>query len=348
MTQFPWHPALTKRPVPPTEQPLDPGTFFESVDISTLALSPGSTKDGTLQFAVRLPAVCAYPLKNMSWFPESQDRLPYTWWKGQPVYLAAILALGAVGSMILTAILMAFGGGILTALIFTFQNFAHKFYLWTPITYILVNPPSIWLVLNSFFLWRFGEQVERHLGRRTFVSLLGWLILVPPTLATLLGLAGVDLPIGAGIVAVEFGVFIAFATLYPRAQLSIIIATVEVWVLAAIFAGVSALSHLAGQDWPGLTLLAVSVGTAIAFIRYQQGHWKFPSWTQRRQHPKLRVVRRSDDGPPSREEPFTPRIPPDVDAVLEKISREGMASLTDEERKALEKASSDLTKRTRK
>lgn len=283
----------------------------------------------------------------MSWFPESQDRLPYTWWKGQPVYLAAILALGAVGTMILTAILMAFGGGILNALIFTFPNFAHKLYLWTPITYVLVNPPSIWLVLNSYFLWRFGEQVERHLGRRTFVSLLLWLVLVPPAISTGFGLAGISLPIGLGIVAVEFGVFIAFATLYPRAQLSIIIATVEVWMLAAIFVGVSALGQLADQDWPGLTLLAASVGTAIAFIRYQQGHWKFPSWTQRRPRTKFRVVRHTEGPRTSREDPIIPRVPPNVDAVLEKISREGLGSLTDDERKALESASKDLSKRSK-
>ncbi len=283
----------------------------------------------------------------MSWFPESQDRLPYTWWKGQPVYLAAIIALGAVGTMILTAILMAFGGGILNALIFTFPNFAHKLYLWTPISYVLVNPPSIWLVLNSYFLWRFGEQVERHLGRRTFVSLLLWLVLVPPAISTVFGLAGISLPIGLGIVAVEFGVFIAFATLYPRAQLSIIIATVEVWVLAAIFVGVSALGQLADQDWPGLTLLAVSVGTAIAFIRYQQGHWKFPSWTQRRPRTKFRVVRHTEGTRTSREDPIIPRVPPNVDALLEKISREGLGSLTDDERKSLEEASKDLSKRSK-
>jgi hypothetical protein len=212
---------------------------------------------------------------------------------------------------------------------------------------VLVNPPSIWLVLNSYFLWRFGEQVERHLGRRTFVSLLLWLIFVPPALSTLCGLAGVTLGIGAGISAAEFGVFIGFATLYPRAQLSIIIATVEVWVLAAIFVGVSALSSLAAQDWPGLTLLAVSVGTAIAFIRYHQGHWKFPSWTQRRQRAKFRVVRHSEDTRKSREDPITPRVPPKVDAVLEKISREGMGSLTEEERRVLEAASKDLSKRSK-
>lgn len=300
----------------------------------------------TIENCSSLAAMKAYVVLLMSWFPESQDRLPYTWWKGQPVYLSAILALGAVGTMFITAILMAFGGGILEALVFTYSSFVQRLFLWTPITYILVNPPSIWLVLNSYFLWRFGEQVERHLGRRTFVSLLLWLILVPPGLSTLFGIGGIGLPIGIGISSMEFGVFIAFATLYPRAQLSIIIATVEVWVLAAIFVGVSALSQLAGQDWPGLTLLTVSVGTAIAFIRYQQGHWKFPSWTQRRPRTQFRVVRHTEGARKSREDPITPRVPPNVDAVLEKISREGLGSLTEDERKALEEASQDLSRRS--
>jgi membrane associated rhomboid family serine protease len=283
----------------------------------------------------------------MSWFPESKDRLPYTWWKGQPVYLAAIIAIGAVASMILTALLMAAAGGsIVNALVFSYPNLVERLYLWTPLTHVIVNPPSLWLILGAYLLWRFGEQVERHLGRRSFVKLLLLLTLAPPAMATLLGLFGRIVGPQAGFWGVEFGVFVAFATLYPRAQLSILIATIEAWVLAAVFVGIAALSDLANRDIDGFLMLFSQVGTAFAYIRFEQGAWKWPQWGTGRRRAKFRVVRRSEEKPSSREEPFTPRVAPDVDAVLEKISREGMASLTDEERSALERASSDLSKRS--
>src|SRR3954453_4833724 len=106
----------------------------------------------------------------MSWLPESQDRLPLTWWKGQPIYLAAVLALLGVVSMVVTALLMATAGGILARLIFSYASVLDHLWLWTPVTYVLVNPPSLWLLLSSYFFWRFGEEVERHLGRRSFVK----------------------------------------------------------------------------------------------------------------------------------------------------------------------------------
>ena len=44
---------------------------------------------------------------DMSWFAKSKDHLPLTWWKGHPVYFAAVLALGGVISMVVTALLLA-------------------------------------------------------------------------------------------------------------------------------------------------------------------------------------------------------------------------------------------------
>jgi membrane associated rhomboid family serine protease len=292
------------------------------------------------------PKKCAHRAA-MSWLPESQDRLPLTWWKGEPVYLAAVLALGGVASMIVTAVIMAADGAMLSRLVFSFANVVDNGRIWTPLTYVLVNPPSIWLVLGSYFLWRFGEQVERHLGRRVFVKLVCGLVLVTPLLLSLVALVGIREWAAAGIWQMEFGVFLAFATLYPRAKLSIIIATIDAWVMAAILVGISELGDLAARNWPGLFVLAGQVLFAHGYMRYEQGRWTLPDFAFLKRRPRLHVVR-GDDAPRQKERGSKTRGPgghEQVDAILEKIHREGLQSLTEEERRVMEQASESLRKR---
>lgn len=258
-----------------------------------------------------------------SWLPESKDHLPLTWWKQQPVYLAAIIALVGAASMVVTALL---GYQLMGYFVFSFQTAFQQWHLWTPVTYVLVNPPSLWTLLGCYLLWSFGEAVERHLGRRAFVCLLLLLLASSPFFISLFHLIGVRGMACAGIMQLEFGVFIAFATLYPRAKISIIIITLDAWVMAAIFVGINALQCLAARDWVSLLLLAANVGTAYAFIRFEKGDLKLPSL------PKVA---------PKPAKSSTPA----VDDILDKISRHGMQSLTAEERRVLDQASDEMKRR---
>jgi membrane associated rhomboid family serine protease len=292
---------------------------------------------------------------GMPWFRESQDHLPLTWWKGHPIYLAAVLALAAFATMVLTAVLMAMSPSTVAGLTFSYENVAHRLFLWTPVTYGLVNYPSLWLVLGCFFLWRFGEAVERHLGRAAFVRLVLLLLGAMPLVVFLLGLAGYRPDQGiAGVNHLQFGVFLAFATLYPRAQLSLLIATIEVWVLAAVIVGVYALIALASRDWVSLLMLGTELAVAYGFIRHEQGRLTWPrfQWLKKRAAP-VRQKRERNPGAdlpakPARSRRREAAAQPAVDDILEKISREGMHSLTPEERVILERASHDLQRRKRR
>jgi len=248
-----------------------------------------------------------------------------------------MLALGGVASMILTTILMAAAPGSLQYLIFTFEGLT-QLRVWTPVTYVLVNGPSIWLLLGCFMLWRFGESVERHLGRSSFVRMLVILLLVSPLLVSLAGLLGSSRGC-SGLYQLEFGVFIAFATLYPRAQISLILFTLEVWILAAVFVGISALSSIAVRDWISLMILMGQAGTAFAYIRYEQGILKLPEIPTFKATPPATRSRVSVTPAPAAK---PKKNSPAVDDILDKISREGMQSLTAEERRILDQASEDL------
>lgn len=255
-----------------------------------------------------------------SWFPESKDRLPLTWWKQHPVYLAAIVALVGAASMVVFAIL---GPGLMQHLVFSFDAAFQSWHLWTPITYVLVNPPGLGILFGCYLLWNFGEAVERHLGRRSFACLLTLLLASSPLFISLLHLAGVRGMGCAGMMQLEFGVFIAFATLYPRAKISLIVLTLDVWLLAAIFVGINALQCLAARDWVSLLLLAANVGTAHAYIRFEKGELKLPSMPK----PAPKPAKQAKSSTPS------------VDDILDKISSKGMHSLTAEERRILDQAS---------
>jgi len=278
----------------------------------------------------------------MNWFPESQDHLPLTWWRQRPIYLAAAIAVGGVVSMVATSLIMlAAGWQGLMPLVFSVNHVVQNFWVWTPASYVLVNQPSLWFLLTSYLLWSFGEPVERHLGRRVFIKLFLLLLFVQPVLLGIVGLFGPRDMIAMGLGGIEFGVFLAFATLYPTARISIIILTLEAWVLATAVVAVSALAALASRDWAGLLMLAGQVGVAVGYIRYETGLWT-PSlqlWPKAASpsKPPLRVV------PKEKKKASTPttEIPTRevVDAILDKISRKGISSLTPEEKRKLELAS---------
>lgn len=290
----------------------------------------------------------------MSWFPQSKDHLPLTWWKRTPVYLAAVVAAVGLLSMVITAIAMSVDSQWAYHIAFSYEGFIHQLKLWTPLTYVFLNPPSIWVVIGTFLLWRFGEQVERFLGRRAFVNLLLVLLATPPLLILLMGLVGWQSWFAAGIEDLELGVFLAFVALYPRAQLSVIIATIPAWVMAAVIVGVRALQWLSIRNWGGLVVLAGIVLVAWAFVRYEQGQWSvgtLRNWLRRKkkrpsstENSDLTVL------PPYREDrgesrPSKRADASKVDAILEKISTQGMQSLTSEERRLLEAASEELKRK---
>lgn len=276
-----------------------------------------------------------------SWLPESKDHLPLTWWKTHPIYLAAILALVGVAGAIASLVL---GQSGMTYLAFSFDNAFKEFRLWTPLTYVLFNPFPLLTVLGCYLLWKCGEAVERHLGRRAFVRLLLLLVAASPLMITLLHAAGKHGLTCAGIMQLAFGVFIAFATLYPRVEISIIILTLEARVLAAVIVGISALLYLAGGDWVSLALLAANVGTAFAFIRYEQGGLKLPSMSMPSRPVKPTTVAWTTNAakPAKQSKPKSPS----VDDILDKISHHGMQSLTPEERRILDKASEEMKRRS--
>src|SRR5207237_9266317 len=132
----------------------------------------------------------------------------------------------------------------------------------------------------------------------------------------------------AGSPALHFGIFVAFATIYPSAEL--LLRITAKW-MALILAAIYTLQLLAFHAWSDLAVVWISIATAFFFIRLRGVGPELAWWENVKGHlqskPKLRVVPK---------EPSTRREEGDVyesiDPILDKIAKSGIGSLTLSER----------------
>ncbi len=256
------------------------------------------------------------------------------------MYAAHLIVVALVASMLATTVLLfARLGGALAWLEFN-SALVLQGQIWRVLTYGLVNAPSIPFALDMVMIVWFGREVERALGRRIFLQLYAGIYLVKPLLFT--ALATWRSTAFAGEVG-AFALFVAFATLHPNVPLLFNI--LAKWAALALIA-ILALMALAAHQWTELLELGATCGFAYGFVRYQQGYFALPRVRVRRREPvrplelEKRPVRKIEPAAPPRGDPMA-----EVDALLDKIAKSGIHSLTKAERAKLDAARADLLKR---
>ena len=271
----------------------------------------------------------------------SDDYQPVTWMGRYPVHVTTLL----VGLHAFAAVVACFlgGAGILYHLAFDSALVWHRGEFWQLATYAFVHSPSglLWFAVEMYMLFVFGREVERFIGRRAFIALYLSLLLAPTLLLSAWGLAqrtGI-----AGSPALHFGIFIAFAAIYPNTEM--LLRIMAKWVALAL-AAISTLQLLAFRDWSGMAVLWISIAVAFFFVRFRgvgpQLEW-WSNLTMRLQpKPKFHVVPRA--APRRVVEPEN--VHESIDPVLDKISKHGINSLTDSERRALDRARNRLLKKS--
>lgn len=272
----------------------------------------------------------------------SEEHQPVTWLRGYPLYAAHFIVLLFVVSMLATSITMAVPSlrGISAWLTFSSTEVLGG-QVWRVATYGLVNEPSLWFVVDMFMLAFFGRELEKFFGRRTFLALYASLYFLTPLLFTLIGLARPTFLMGE---SGAFALFIAFATLYPNVAMFFNI--LAKW-LAIVLVGIYSLMRLSANDWVGLASLWSTVAFAYGFVRFQQGVIALPKLSLWRRRPALRVL----PDPAPRKASVVVKSPKEdatmaeVDALLDKIAKSGISSLTPKERAKLEAAREGLMKR---
>jgi membrane associated rhomboid family serine protease len=280
----------------------------------------------------------------MNGYDTQDEQQPLTWFRGQPVYVTHFVVLGFIVSMLVTTILMFAKATTLVGWLMFSSTDVLRGEVWRVVTYGLINPPSLWFAVDMLMLVWFGRELEKFFGRRKFLWLYASLYLLKPLLFTLIGLWS---PTSFAGQSGGFALFIAFATLYPNAVM--LFNLLAKWV-AVILVALYALMALSSRDSITLISLLATVGFAHAFVRYQQGRFTFPTIRLPRRQPQFHVVPDERTSRPSAKNTPPVRAKSEItvtemDALLDKIARSGMNSLTTEERARLTAAAKAHTRR---
>ncbi len=247
---------------------------------------------------------------------------------------------------------------------------------WTVGTYMFVHGGLMHLALNMFMLWMFGPRIEREFGTRSFTYFYLWCGLGGAVFHLLLVRQGVVVGASGAVV----GVVLAFALRWPDENLYLFgvlpmrARWLAVWMIAwnvgMALADMTGYAH-SGTAWMahvgGLVFgwLYLNAPRAASLERIRRHVSTVPDEGEIRPVPRGKRVRRQDPAQTTdeivaksnslfkkRQSHTKPsqsgamvksrRRAEEIDNLLDKISREGLESLTPDERTLLEEISRRL------
>jgi membrane associated rhomboid family serine protease len=221
------------------------------------------------------------------------------------------------------------------------SNLLQPWMWWRLLTYGFVHDVNNLqhVAFNMFGLWLFGRDVEGIYGRWEFLRVYLTVIIMSGLVFAAVQLlrGGPDVPI-VGASGGVMGIMILYVMHFPRRVFYIwALIPVPAWALGLIYVLVDISGTLNPAVDDNTAHVAHLAGVAFGFIYYKSG-WNLgrliPAGLSRKLRPTLRVHDPSDTPEPDYRD-----LNKVVDEILEKISREGEASLTKKERQTLEDAS---------
>jgi membrane associated rhomboid family serine protease len=247
---------------------------------------------------------------------------------------------------------------------------------WTAFTYMFLHAGLLHLALNMYTLWLFGPRLEHVWGVRGFVLFYLWCGLGGAVFHAIFG-GGGEL---VGASAAIFGLMLAYALNWPRDEVYLMgvlpmrVATlVALMTVLSLFAGyysggaaggIGHFAHLGGFVF-GYIYLKIPQHVSIDQVRQRVSAapdvgddisprpTPRPSSRSRHRDEVDDIVAQSKAAVAKRPARLTPgtksarRDPKseELDRVLDKISRQGLASLTPNEKRLLEEMSRELRDR---
>lgn len=258
------------------------------------------------------------------------------WTQRQRIVLLTLIALN-VGTFVVQLLIEGYQPGYVRNYLGVSEAGVQNAYAWQFLSAAFLHDGPWHLLGNTIVLYLLGRDVESILGQRHFVFLyiagaiageLGHLFLMPAN-TVLLGASG-------GVAAV----LMAYATILPELELTAIVFFVMPLRLKAkhlAYGAVALSSLLLCVDRTGTVSHSAYLGGCAAGWLYAHllGFGR-PSALQRALHQRKAEAERLEQ---MDAEQF---IAEEVDPLLEKIARDGMASLTRNERRTLARAREKL------
>ncbi|HRL49200.1 MAG TPA: rhomboid family intramembrane serine protease [Propioniciclava sp.] len=261
----------------------------------------------------------------MSSFNVSRDNSGEAWFRiGRFDVTSTVLlvALGTLGTVVATL-----AAGVANAL-YLDPRLVLSGQVWRIVTWPFVDALSLWTLLSLVLLWYFGRDLEAQVGRRSMAALyIGmWASLTAISLVVHL-VSGTGQMYGLGLI--QFLVLLLWIAEYPQRPFFF---GIRAWVVGAVLLGLQVLLMAAsGRLADLLTLLGALVFTALMARRF--GLLSELNFLPRPKAPSAPRPARKERRAAERRASDAERI----DQLLEKISNEGLHSLTAAERRELEK-----------
>lgn len=205
-----------------------------------------------------------------------------------------------------------------------------KFFIWQPFTYVFVHSPrsAFHILFNMLCLWWLGQSVADVLGSKRFILLyLGAGVAAGLTYC----LFRPAYPV-VGASGAVMAVMVAFAVLFPETTiLFMFIFPMKARYMAMLLIGISLVFSIAGSGGIAHTAHLGGALFGLLFFKFRPFVRAVSSeaTNRRLKSQSLREQRERER----------------VDEILDKINREGMGSLTQDERKFLLKASKNYRDR---
>ena len=262
-----------------------------------------------------------------------------------------------IANLVVFALQTVTGGGMSRSLglvgvwgSFVPQLAIFDFQVWRFVTYMFLHGGFFHIVFNMFVLWMFGSQIEALWGRRAFLTysfvcgvgaaviygvfrLFGYESMVP-----MMGASGAiyGLLLAYGLTFPN-NVILVFMILPLKAKYAVILFGLIELLSIPRGGSVAHLAHLGGMVAGYVFLQITAPGIASRGDGVVDDARR--SWRKFRARNRMRVVR-PGERPGGNGQDQTPPSPHQkrIDAILDKISREGLQSLTDEEQEILRRA----------
>jgi membrane associated rhomboid family serine protease len=238
---------------------------------------------------------------------------------------------------------------------------AHGF-IWQLVTYQFLHAGLLHLLVNMILVYFFGRAIEDALGRRTllriylFSGIVGGLVQILYQAVLQKFIPGPAASV-VGASASGLGLLAAYATLFPHREITLLLfffipVSLRARTLLCISLGLAVFGMIIPMNNVAEAAHLGGILTGLAYI-----HWivQGTGWSFGRPAARPRVLVTA----PSPKKPFWQRsktneiedLPPaefisrEVDPILDKISAQGIQSLTERERRILEAARAKMAKR---
>ena len=227
----------------------------------------------------------------------------------------------------------------------------NKFMIWQFFTYMFLHGSLSHILFNMFALWMFGVELEYNWGKKDFLKYyfacgIGGGILVWFT--SMVGFSGSYYAPTIGASGAIFGILVAFGMMWPDRLIFLFgVMPIKALHFVLIFGAIDLWQGLSGTA--GNIAVFAHIGGGVSGFIYLKYGWRImihiEHMINKYKARKFTVIRGGRESKySSGNSTGHPDIEDEVDRILDKIAREGMDSLSDSEKRILERASGKKAK----